>query len=126
MTFMPRWEDIVEALQSTDVPTVDRAWELLLMLAEADASIMEPFDALELSITEGMFGPLCPKVADWVDSAAHKERIVVKGLVWLYEQGIELSSVSFEGWTFQGVVPQELTKLQAWGIIFVYQSSGSA
>ena len=126
MTFMPRWEDIVEALQSTDVSTVDRAWELLLMLAEADASLMEPFDVLEISVTEGVFGPHCPNVIDWVDSAAHKERIIVKALVWLYEQGIELTAVSFEGWTFQGSVPEELSKLQAWGIVFVHQSSGTA
>ena len=126
MTFMPRWQDIVDALQSGEVSTVDRAWELLLMLAEADASIMEPFDVLESSITNGMFGPMCPEIVDWVDTAIHKERIVVKALVWLYEQGIELSTVSFEGWTFQGSVPDELSKLQSWGIVFVYQSSGSA
>ena len=125
MTFMPEWEDIVEALQSADVPTMDQAWELLLMLAEADSSIMEPFDVLEHSITDGMFGPTCPNVVDWVDSAVHKERIVVKALAWLYEQGIDLSS-AFEGWTFQGTVPEELTRLQAWGIVFVHQSSGSA
>ena len=126
MTFMPRWEDIVDALQSTDIVTVDRAWDLLLMLAEADASLMEPFDILEFSITDGIFGPMCPNVIDWVDSAFHKERIVVKALIWLYEQGIELTAVSFEGWTFQGSIPKEMSRLQAWGIVFVHQSSGSA
>ncbi|MBM75238.1 MAG: hypothetical protein CMK59_07540 [Proteobacteria bacterium] len=126
MTFMPRWEDIVEALQSADVAVVDRAWELLLILAEADSSIMVPFDVLEISISNGMFGPDCPSIVSWIDSAVHRERIVVKALVWLYEQGVEFSSVSFDGWTFEGQVPEELAQLQAWGIVFVYQSGGSA
>ena len=126
MTFMPRWEDIVEALQSADIAVVDRAWELLLILAEADSSIMVPFDVLETSMVDGMFGPVCPDIASWVDAAVHRERIVVKALVWLYEQGVEFGSVSFDGWTFEGQVPEELAQLQKWGIVFVYQSGGSA
>ena len=126
MTFMPRWDDIVNGLQSSEVEVVDRAWELLLILAEADSSLMRPFDAIELALDNGLFGPERPAVVEWIDLAPSRDRILLKALVWLYEQGIDLSAVSFQGWVFQDPLPEELVQLQQWGIVFVQSSGGSA
>ena len=61
----------------------------MLTLAEADSTVMRMFDVLELSLQDGTFGPNLIPVVSWIDGAPHRERILLKAVVWLYEQGMD-------------------------------------
>ena len=112
--FMPTMKDIQEGLEHEDIEIVERGWELLLTLAEADSTVMRMFDVLELSLQDGTFGPNLIPVVSWIDGAPHRERILLKAVVWLYEQGMELERINLDGWgTRQS---PEITALQKYGI----------
>lgn len=114
MTFMPTMKDIQEGLEHEDIIVVERGWQLFLTLAEADAAVMRIFDVLELSLQEGTFGPDHIPVVPWIDDSPHRERILLKALVWLYEQGMEFDTINLEGWRVQKC--SEILTLQKYGI----------
>ena len=101
MTFMPTMKDIQEGLCHEDIVVMERGWQLLLTLAEADSAVMRMFDVIELSLQDGVFGPSYVSVEPWIDTAPHRERILLKAVLWLYEQGMELECVNLEGWKQQ-------------------------
>ena len=65
MTFMPTTKDIQEGLEHEDIVIMERAWQLLLTLAEADSAVMRMFDVLEVSLRDGVFGPDYIPVVSW-------------------------------------------------------------
>ena len=114
MTFMPTMNDIQEGLRHEDIVVVERGWTLLLTLAEADSSVMRMFDVLELSLNAGVFGPDYIPIVDWIDQSPHRERILLKAILWLYEQGMELDTINLDGWKNQNC--SEIIELVNYGI----------
>ena len=101
MTFMPTMKDIQEGLSHEDIVVMERGWQLLLTLAEADSAVMRMFDVIELSLQDGIFGPDYVSIVPWIDTAPHRERILLKAILWLYEQGMEIEGINLEGWKHQ-------------------------
>jgi hypothetical protein len=114
MTFMPTMKDIQEGLEHEDIVIMERAWQLLLTLAEADSAVMRMFDILEVSLRDGVFGPDYIPVVSWIDNAPHRERILLKAILWLYEQGMEFETINLDGWCVQK--SSEIIALQNYGI----------